>query len=125
MKRSVPLADPQERQLVTYGLKAAAKIVGLHEQTLLARARRGVIPGACKPGKCWVFIEDGLREYLLSISTYRGPLMKPSALSAPTTKEGYAALLGLPTRRESKRQREFDARLGLPKQRKRRKQAWP
>jgi excisionase family DNA binding protein len=88
-------------------LPEAARYVGLHEQTLLARARAGKIPGAAKPGKRWVFLREGLRDYLISLSPYRGPLMKPSTLTSPTTKEGYDAMLGLPPRR------------------KRRKQAWP
>jgi hypothetical protein len=47
----------------TLYLDKAADFVGLHEQTLLARARRGIIPGASKPGKRWVFLVEGLREY--------------------------------------------------------------
>src|SRR5690242_1954175 len=98
MKRPVPLADEQEPK--TLKLADAARYVGLHEQTLLARARAGMIPGAAKPGKCWVFLTEGLRVYLISLSPYKGPLVRPSASSSPTTEEGYEKLLGLPTKRK-------------------------
>ena len=43
----------------TLTLDQAAKLLKLHPQTLLQRARNGDIPAA-KLGKCWVFIEQDL-----------------------------------------------------------------
>ncbi len=49
----------------TLDLLEAAKLLKLHPQTLLQRARAGEIPAA-KPGKCWVFIEEDLIDWIRS-----------------------------------------------------------
>ncbi len=49
----------------TLGLLEAAKLLKLHSQTVLKLAREGEIPGA-KPGKCWVFIEEDLIDWIRS-----------------------------------------------------------
>ncbi len=49
----------------TLDLEQAAQLLKLHPQTVLHRARAGEIPAA-KPGKCWVFIEEDLIEWLRS-----------------------------------------------------------
>lgn len=132
MKRTMPLADQPEAK--TLNLAEAAKYLLLHEQTLLARVRRGLIPGAAKPGKRWVFLEEGLREYILSLSPCRSTtLAKSGTLSSPVTREGFDALLALPTKRQRKStlESEYETVLGLaPKRetgprRKRKKQVWP
>ena len=46
---------------MTLNLTEAAAFLHLHPNTVQERAKRGIIPGAAKPGKCWVFLEDGLR----------------------------------------------------------------
>jgi excisionase family DNA binding protein len=97
MKRSAPLVDEHEPKTLT--LPEAARYLLLHEQTLLARARAGRIPGAAKPGKRWVFLEEGLRQYLLSLSPYRGPLARLGTSTSPVTREEFVARLGLPTKR--------------------------
>jgi excisionase family DNA binding protein len=50
----------------TLNLEQAAELLKLHPQTVLQRARSGEIPAA-KPGKCWVFIEDDLINWLRSL----------------------------------------------------------
>lgn len=50
----------------TLNLEQAAELLKLHPQTVLQRARSGVIPGA-KPGKCWVFIEEDLIQWLRTL----------------------------------------------------------
>jgi len=45
----------------TLNLLATAKLLKLHPQTVLQRARAGEIPAA-KPGICWLFIEDDLMD---------------------------------------------------------------
>ena len=47
----------------TLELDQAAELVKLHPSTILAKARAGEIPAA-KPGKCWVFIEIDLLNWL-------------------------------------------------------------
>ena len=47
----------------TIDLIEAAAFLRLHPHTLEAKARAGVIPGA-KPGKCWVFIDVDLADWL-------------------------------------------------------------
>ena len=49
----------------TLDLLEAAKLLKLHPQTLLQRARAGEIPAA-KPGKCWIFIEEDLIDWIRS-----------------------------------------------------------
>jgi hypothetical protein len=47
----------------TLDLREAAEFLRLHPHTLEARARTGEIPGA-KPGKCWVFLDVDLADWL-------------------------------------------------------------
>ena len=47
----------------TLDLEQASKLVMLHPSTVLAKARSGEIPAA-KPGKCWVFIDLDLLDWL-------------------------------------------------------------
>ncbi|WP_404357274.1 helix-turn-helix domain-containing protein [Methylotuvimicrobium sp. KM1] len=54
----------------TLDLVEAAQLLKMHPQTVLQRTRTGDIPGA-KPGKCWVFIEEDLLEWLRSL--YHSP----------------------------------------------------
>ena len=49
----------------TLDLNGAATLLKIHPQTLLQKLRSGEIPAA-KPGKCWVFIEEDLFEWLRS-----------------------------------------------------------
>ena len=49
----------------TLDLIEAAAFVHLHPHTLEAKARIGEVPGA-KPGKCWVFIDVDLADWLRS-----------------------------------------------------------
>jgi len=98
----------------TLDLKEAAQFLRLHPEELRQRAKRGQIPGA-KVGRCWVFLEDDLVQYVRSL--YPAPrqalqvtLRKEmechfanAAVSGGSTSElamasEYAALLGLPTK---------------------------
>ena len=54
----------------TLDLKEAAAFLHLHPHTLEAKARAGEVPGA-KPGKCWVFLEVDLADWLRA--QYRAP----------------------------------------------------
>src|SRR3990167_1318751 len=86
---------------MTLKLRAAAEFVGLHEQTLLERAKAGKIPGAAKPGKCWVFQEAGLVAYLNQHSPC--PYTASEMSGTSTTRVAEVALdevLKLPTRRK-------------------------
>jgi hypothetical protein len=47
----------------TLDLNEAAQFLRLHPHTLEAKARAGEVPGA-KPGKCWVFLDVDLAEWL-------------------------------------------------------------
>jgi excisionase family DNA binding protein len=55
----------------TLTLNQAAELLKLHPQTVLQRACAGEIPAA-KPGKCWVFIEDDLINWLRSLYNTSG-----------------------------------------------------
>jgi integrase len=54
----------------TFAVAEAARLLHIHPQTLMARARAGAIPG-CKVGKAWVFVESLLIEYLVAQSRSR------------------------------------------------------
>ena len=80
-------------------LKEAAEFLKLHPNTVQERAKRGMIPGAAKPGKRWVFLEDGLREYILSISPCRSTVLaRHGTLTSVPKGAGLDAVLGLPIR---------------------------
>jgi len=85
---------------VNLTLKEAANWLKVHEQTLLERARAGKIPGAAKPGKCWVFPKSGLQAYLNSISPcpYTEGVEYGGSKST-RIKVDIGSLLGLPTRK--------------------------
>jgi hypothetical protein len=98
----------------TLDLKQAAHFLRLHPEELRQRAKRGLIPGA-KVGRCWVFLEDDLVEYVRSL--YAAPrqalqvtlrkemechlanaAVSGGSTSALPPESEYAALLGLPTK---------------------------
>src|SRR4051812_44102113 len=56
---------PSDEQMQTLSLIEAAAFLKLHPEELRRRAKRGFAPGA-KVGKCWVFLEADLAEYLRS-----------------------------------------------------------
>lgn len=58
-------------QMPTLTLEQAAKFLHMHPQTLRDRAKGGKIPGAAKPGKSWVFIQEDLEAYVRLLSPYR------------------------------------------------------
>ena len=61
------VATPKTHDMGSLGLREAAGFLRMHPSTLQARAKAGEIPGA-KVGKCWVFLEVDLAEYVRSIS---------------------------------------------------------
>lgn len=63
----------------TLDLTEAAAFVHLHPHTLEAKARAGEVPGA-KPGKCWVFIDDDLVQWLRGM--YRGATCHSTSVEA-------------------------------------------
>lgn len=81
-------------------LKQAAEFIGLHEKTLQERARAGKIPGAYKPGRAWMFPEEGLLAYRNSLAPCPYIASEPSGTSTSRVNEvALDALLKLPTRR--------------------------
>lgn len=72
----------------TLDLIEAAQFLRLHPHTLEAKARAGEVPGA-KPGKCWVFLDVDLAEWLRS--KYKtNSLESPSCPSENAEKFGIA-----------------------------------
>jgi len=51
---------------ITYDLQEAAQYLRMSPEILRQKAKAGVIKAA-KPGKCWVFLESALVDYLRSI----------------------------------------------------------
>jgi hypothetical protein len=64
----------------TLDLNQAAELLKLHPQTVLQRSRAGEIPAA-KPGKCWVYIEEDLLNWLRSF--YGSPRRNEQAHPLP------------------------------------------
>jgi hypothetical protein len=58
-------AAPPGTKPRTLKLDEAAAFLHIHPVTLLRKAQAGEIPGA-KPGKCWVFLDIDLAEFLRS-----------------------------------------------------------
>ena len=97
----------------TLTLQQAAALLKIHRVTLLEKARAGEIPGA-KIGKCWVFVEIDLIEYIRSQYRRRalqGERMEVSVChssnakahriggsSSATTDDEYSKVLALPIR---------------------------
>src|ERR1700737_677845 len=92
----------------------AAALLRMHPEEVRRRAKCGAIPGA-KPGRCWIFIEDDLAEYVRSFyATPRQALqvtlrkemqchfanaaVSGGSTSLLPTGSEYAELLGLPTK---------------------------
>src|SRR6266576_3764311 len=105
---------PDRSPMRTLSLAEAAALLRMHPEEVRRRAKCGAIPGA-KPGRCWIFIEDDLAEYVRSF--YASPrqalqvtLRKDmechfanAAVSGGSTSSlqmgsEYAALLELPTK---------------------------
>jgi len=83
---------------VTLDLKGAAQYLHLHPNTVQDRAKRGIIPGAAKPGKRWVFLEEGLKQYLLQLSPCPSSASAKRGTSTFVLPEGgLDAVLKLPT----------------------------
>ena len=98
----------------TLSLKDAANFLKMTPEGLRRKAAKGDIPGA-KPGKCWVFSEDDLAEYLRSLyptpaNALQGVIESNRRKTWRSTKEvirggsqlpvkdlAYKNLLGLPT----------------------------
>ena len=55
----------------TLNLQQAADLLRIHPVTLQTKAKAGDIPGA-KIGKCWVFVEIDLIDYIRSAHNTRG-----------------------------------------------------
>ncbi len=101
----------------TLDLREAASFLHIHPVTLLRKAQAGEVPGA-KPGKCWVFIDVDLADYLrtnyrrqASSDGINGKEQKcPSidritrrsgmSISPPQAADEYAKALGLTTARK-------------------------
>ena len=66
----------------TMDLIEAATFLGLHPNTLQARAKAGEIPGA-KPGKRWVFLEEDLVAFLRSQYPANRPPVQIRLVDAP------------------------------------------
>ncbi|MDH3672666.1 MAG: helix-turn-helix domain-containing protein [Gammaproteobacteria bacterium] len=49
----------------TLDLHQAAQFLRMNPEALRQKAKAGEVPGA-KPGKCWVFVEEDLVEYIRS-----------------------------------------------------------
>ena len=97
----------------TLDLSAAAALLHIHPVTLLSKARAGEIPGA-KVGRCWVFVEVDLIEYLRSKYTRRvlqseheesslchstnATTHRTGGSKSVRTEEHYSAALGLGTK---------------------------
>ena len=97
----------------TLDLLEASALLKLHPQTVLQRARSGEIPSA-KPGKCWVFIEEDLIDWIRShynrpqqdvgqggkkICSLKDKTANTGGIALPLqTAQQYANLLKLPTK---------------------------
>jgi hypothetical protein len=89
----------------TLDLNEAALFLRLHPHTLEAKARAGEIPGA-KPGKCWVFLDVDLADWLRG--QYRSQKKEEGGLCQSISVE---TSIGVSGRSAAK---ELERRLGQP-----------
>ncbi|MGH7745092.1 MAG: helix-turn-helix domain-containing protein [Candidatus Dormibacteria bacterium] len=98
----------------TLNLDEAAAFLHMHPEEVRTRAKRGLIPGA-KTGRCWVFLEIDLAEFVRSLYPVRR-----QALQVTTSQEGVCHLSSARSRRfggstSSRRMaREYDDLLKPP-----------
>ena len=103
----------------TFDLGQAAKFLKLHPEELRRRAKTGRVPAA-KVGKCWVFLEPDLVDYLRSLYSVprqalqvvlgkefdpchlKNAARSGGSMSSPLTGNEYADLLE-PKRKPSRR----------------------
>src|SRR6266700_4543395 len=105
---------PDRPHLRTLSLTEAAALLRMHPEEVRRRAKCGAIPGA-KPGRCWIFIEDDLAEYLRSFYAtprqalqvtlrkemqchFANAVVSGGSTSLLPTGSEYAERLGLPTK---------------------------
>ncbi|HTP48868.1 MAG TPA: helix-turn-helix domain-containing protein [Casimicrobiaceae bacterium] len=98
----------------TLTLAEAAALLHMHPEEVRRRAKCGAIPGA-KPGRCWIFIESDLAEYVRSLYSsprqalqvtlrkelschFANAAVPGGSTSLLQTGSEYAGLLGLPTK---------------------------
>ncbi|MEN8133738.1 MAG: helix-turn-helix domain-containing protein [Pseudomonadota bacterium] len=98
----------------TLDLNEAAEFLHMSPAIVRQKARAGIIKGA-KPGKCWVFLENDLADYLRSLYPTHGQAPQSDRVQenkpchslnaatpggcdlAPPAASKYADLLKLPT----------------------------
>ncbi len=100
--------------LRTLSLTEAAALLHMHPEEVRRRAKSGAIPGA-KPGRCWIFIEDDLADYVRSFYAsprqalqvtlrkemechFANAAVSGGSTSLLQTGSEYAELLGLPVK---------------------------
>jgi Helix-turn-helix domain len=82
----------------TLSLREAAAFLHMHPEEVRTRAKRGIIPGA-KVGRCWVFIEDDLAEFVRSLYPVKRPAL-PVRDSASESADRSVGLNSLRTMKE-------------------------
>jgi len=103
----------------TLALRDAAELLHMNPEALRQKAKAGIIPAA-KPGKCWVFVEEDLLNYLRSLYACRQQAVRVTDSSEVTqchftdavrrgglrsphqVENEYAGLLGLSTGKKRK-----------------------
>ncbi len=64
----------------TLNASEAAQLLRIHPQTLMTRARTGVIPG-CKVGRAWVFVESLLIDSSVRLKVEQIQLVSDGCLN--------------------------------------------
>ena len=97
----------------TLTLKEAAGLLHINPEVLRQRTKAGIIPGS-KPGRCWVFIEEDLINFI------RSQYAVPAGQAEPVAKEELcrysvkaSAVLGTSESRDQMVS-EYNAALALP-----------
>jgi hypothetical protein len=72
---------PSPPALRTLALNEAAAFLHMHPEEVRTRAKRGLIPGA-KTGRCWVFLEIDLVEFVRSLYPVRRQALQVTSQEA-------------------------------------------
>ena len=68
----------------TFNLREAAAFLHMHPEEVRTRAKRGIVPGA-KIGRCWVFIDVDLAEFIRSQYPVRWQALSVKDFTLKTT----------------------------------------
>ncbi|MDD2749521.1 MAG: helix-turn-helix domain-containing protein [Acidithiobacillus sp.] len=85
--------SPRKR---TLDLQEAADFLQISKEELRRRAKKGLVPGAAKPGRRWAFLEDSLVAYFHSFYPEKSSIGSQEDIQCSENEGKYGGLISLP-----------------------------